>query len=157
MEKLSICGERPVQQLCAAASSFLRLCLLALSLLGILHAATARGDPDFAIRTSDVVTGGLVLGNSITINVTAPSPGLIKQAKVTLNGNDVTSALLPDGNKGSITGVVSGLTVGPNKFEVFTRSGPKGAVAQLVEGRGVVVIGRLEAGGQREVHHPPLL
>ena len=57
-----------------------------------------------------------------------------------MNGNDVTSALQPDGNPGSMTGVVSGLAVGPNLFEVFTRRGHHGhghndAVAQLVVAR----------------------
>jgi len=112
----------------------------ALALLGMMHAATARADSDFAIRSPGVVTGGLVSGDSVTINVTASSPGSIKRAKVMMNGNDVTSALQPDGNPGSMTGVVSGLAVGPNLFEVFTRHGHHGhrhndAVAQLVVAR----------------------
>ena len=133
MEKLWICGERAVQSL--GARSFLRRCVLALSLLGMLHAAAVRGDPGYEIRSPDVDIGGLVVGNSIKINITAPSNALIQRATVLLNGQNVTSSLLPDGNPGSMTGVVSGLTVGPNTFELFTRNGPKGAVAQLVVAR----------------------
>ncbi len=129
------CFGSAVQNSNTSAASLLRLCFLGLSLLGILHATIARGDPAFTIGSPDVITGGLVFGDSVSINVIAPSPGLIKHAKVTLNGHDVTTALQSDGNSGSMTGVVSGLTVGPNIFEVFTRNGPKDAAAQLVIAR----------------------
>jgi hypothetical protein len=123
MEKLWLCGAQPSQRMNTVASSILRLCFLALSLSGTLHAATARGDPGYAIRSPDVVAGGLVVGDSVKINITARSTALILRTAVMLNGQDVTSALQPDGNQGSMTGVVAGLTVGANTFKLFTLKG----------------------------------
>src|SRR5258706_5919465 len=103
MEKLWTCAERRMRQLCAAACSIVRLGMLALSLAGMLYAAAARGDPDFEIRSPDVVIGGVVTGDSVKINITAPSNALIQRTALMLNGQDVTWALLPDGTAGSMT------------------------------------------------------
>jgi hypothetical protein len=142
MDKLWTCAERDVRQLCAAAFSILRVCMLALSLAGMLYAAAARGDPDFEIRSPDVVIGGLVAGDSVKINITAPSNALIQRTALMLNGQDVTWALLPDGTAGSMTGVIPGLTVGANTFELLRlkpkdpkKDKEKDAVAQLVIAR----------------------
>ena len=111
------------QLLCAGQRSSWAslLCFAGLSLLAMPHAAAARDEGGFAIQSPDVVTGGLVLGDSVTINVTAPSSGLLKHVKVLMNGQDVTPALRNDG--GSITGVVAGLSAGPNLFELFLHDG----------------------------------
>jgi len=111
------------QLLCAGQRSSWAslLCFAGLSLLAMPHAAAARDEGGFAIQSPDVVTGGLVLGDSVTINVTAPSSRLLKHVKVLMNGQDVTPALRNDG--GSITGVVAGLSAGPNLFELFLHDG----------------------------------
>src|SRR5882672_2481355 len=111
-----------------------------LLLLAMPHAAAAGGDDGFAILSPDVVTGGLVPGDSVTISATGPS-GLLKRARVLMNGQDVTPALHHDG--GSMSGVVAGLSLGANLFELFIRDGDRGhdahghgdAVARLVVAR----------------------
>jgi hypothetical protein len=82
------------------------------------HAIAVRADPGYAIRRPDVLTGGLVDGDSVKISITAPSTALIKRTTVLLNGRDVTRSPLPEGAASSVTGMVSGLTMGANVFEV---------------------------------------
>ncbi|NUZ04819.1 tannase/feruloyl esterase family alpha/beta hydrolase [Piscinibacter koreensis] len=64
-------------------------------------------------------------GNSVRIRVTAPSTALVLRSTVRLNGQNVTSLLVPDGS-GALAGTVTGLRTGVNLFEVFAgkTSGP---------------------------------
>jgi hypothetical protein len=58
-------------------------------------------------------------GNMVPVRVTAPSTALVLRSTVRLNGQNVTSALVPDGTPGTLTGTVAGLKAGVNVFEVF--------------------------------------
>jgi hypothetical protein len=72
----------------AVARSFLRLCFLALSLLGMLHAATVQGDPGYEIRAPMSASADW-WSAMVKINITAPSNALIQRATVLLNGQNV--------------------------------------------------------------------
>jgi hypothetical protein len=91
-------------------------------------------DPAYTISSPDVTIGGLVSGDTVKINITAPSTALIERSTVMLNGVNVTSALHLD-QRGSMTGIVAGLNAGPNVLELFAQTS-KTAVARLVVARG---------------------
>jgi hypothetical protein len=69
-------------------------------------------------------------GDSVPISVTANPAALIRKVAVTLNGNDVTSALSAAG-AGSLSGTVAGLQPGINTFELFETSHSAKAIATL--------------------------
>jgi Tannase-like family of unknown function (DUF6351) len=61
---------------------------------------------------ADMVTGGDAL---LELTGVSPSPQVIT---VTVGGRDVTRAFAPHNSRGSLTGLVDGLSVGPNVVEV---------------------------------------
>ena len=121
MDKLWLAGDSAARQLRCIATSIMRLCVVGLAAAAGLHASVVRGDPGYTIRSPEVVTGGLVAGDSVKISVKGPSTGSIRHAVVLLNGRDVTRSLTPDGTGGSIGGTVSGLTEGANVFELLAQ------------------------------------
>jgi Tannase and feruloyl esterase/Tannase-like family of unknown function (DUF6351) len=133
MGRLWNCGNAPQKSL--AGKVMLASWCFGLALLAMLHTTGVQANPDYSIHSPDVTIGGAVVGDSVRITVSAPSSALIERATIKLNGSDVTSAFHPDGTAGSLSGVVSGLVPGANTFEMFSRSGPKGAVARLVVAR----------------------
>ncbi len=70
-------------------------------------------------------------GNSVQINITAPSTPLVLRSAVFLNGRNVTSALQPDGTTGSMTGIVPGLSTGDNVLQLFASKTAKVPEAQI--------------------------
>jgi Tannase and feruloyl esterase len=87
-----------------------------------------KSDIGYTITSPDTPVVGYVTTNSVTIKVTGPSSTAVRRAKLTLNGHDVTNWLSQDG-----TGVVPGLKVGPNTFQLFESKGNnKEPVARLV-------------------------
>src|SRR5437868_15284246 len=90
-----------------------------LAIEGVSFAPSALADPAFTISSPDVALVGLAATDAVTINITAPSDALIQRATIKLNGHDVTAALHPGAEPGSMTGAVSGLPVGANVFELF--------------------------------------
>jgi hypothetical protein len=69
-------------------------------------------------------------GDSVPISVTATPGSAIRRAALTLNGQDVTSALSPSG-PGAMSGTVTGLQPGINTFELFRNANEKTPVASL--------------------------
>lgn len=69
-------------------------------------------------------------GDSVPIRVDAVLPASLSRLVVTLNGRDVTAALVPEGSQ-SLTGTVSGLQPGANLLEVFKNRGNPQPVARL--------------------------
>src|SRR5436190_1861791 len=74
---------------------------------------------DYALKSLNTPLADYVTSDTVKINVTGPSTALVLRSMVTLNGNNVTSALQPDG-AGSMSGNVSGLTIGTNTFQLYT-------------------------------------
>ena len=69
-------------------------------------------------------------GDSVAISVTASPADALRQLRVRLNGDDVTSALSPSG-PGTLAGTVAGLQPGLNTFEVLKNAHQKEAAASL--------------------------
>ena len=105
-------------------------------LLTAMSAADSRAGAGYSIQSPNTALTGLVSGDTVRINITGPSTALILRSAVTLNGNNVTWALQPDGASGSMTGNVSGLKVGSNTFQLFASKTSLVPVAQLVIERG---------------------
>ena len=81
----------------------------------------------YTITSPDVPTVGYVTGTTVSIKVIGPSGGAPHEARLTLNGQSVTSSFSSDG-----VATVSGLKIGSNTVELFqTRSGRE-PVARLV-------------------------
>lgn len=70
---------------------------------------------------------GFVTTDSVSIQVTGPSDSAVRRSKLTLNGRNVTMSLSQDG-----TGVVSGLEIGSNTFQLFDSKNSDEPVARLV-------------------------
>jgi feruloyl esterase len=84
-------------------------------------------DTRYTITSSDTSVVGYVAADSVSIQVSGPSGEAVRRSKLTLNGLDVTMSLSRDG-----TGVVPGLQVGSNTFELFESRTSKEPVARLV-------------------------
>ncbi len=69
-------------------------------------------------------------GDSIAVSVSAQSRRALRKLVVTLNGDDVTFLLAPDGAQ-ALTGTVTGLRPGINSFEVFESRRDRHPVAGL--------------------------
>jgi hypothetical protein len=123
MDMLSRPINSAARQLRCASSPVMRVRVVTLATTVASHAIAVRADPGYAIRRPDVLTGGLVAGDSVKISITAPSTALIKRTTVLLNGRDVTRSLLPEGAAASMTGMASGLTMGANVFELVAAKG----------------------------------
>ncbi|HYX65183.1 MAG TPA: DUF6351 family protein [Burkholderiales bacterium] len=97
---------------------------------GLLAAASgAQADPAYTLAAPGTSLVGYVAGDSVPIQVTAPSSALLNGARLTLNGADVSSALHADG-AGSMSGVVAGLRPGANVFQLSAKTS-KAPVARL--------------------------
>ena len=94
-------------------------------------APRAAADPAFTIASPEIAIAGFAAGDSVTITVTAPSAALIERTALKLNGQDVTGSLHAGAERGTLTGVVSGLHVGANVFELYRAKPVNDRVAQL--------------------------
>jgi Tannase and feruloyl esterase len=81
----------------------------------------------YTIASPDAPAVGYVTTNSVSIKVTAPSHEAYRRFKLTLNGQNVTNSISQDG-----TGMVSGLHVGANTFQLFESKTSRDPVARLV-------------------------
>jgi feruloyl esterase len=70
-------------------------------------------------------------GDSVQVRVTGPSTALILRSAVRLNGQNVTSAFVPDGTPGSMIATVRGLKTGVNTLEVYAGKTSTVALARL--------------------------
>ena len=104
--------------------------LLVMTLLPAISMAA-----DYAIKSLNTPLADYVMSDTVTINITGPSTALILRSMVTLNGKNVTSAFQPDGT-GSMTGNVSGLSVGTNTFQLYTSKASHVPAATYVVQRG---------------------
>src|SRR5579872_6098837 len=103
-------------------------------------ASVAEGDNDEAARQAgqySISTPGLPLvgfatSTSVTIDVSGPSAHAIEEARLLLNGKDVSSSLHAGSTPASLTGAVSGLQQGVNTFELIESRESHRAVARLV-------------------------
>jgi hypothetical protein len=84
-------------------------------------------DAGYTISSPGTPTVGYVTADSVLIQVTGPSGGAVRRAKLTLNGRDVTNWLSQNG-----AGVVSGLSVGSNTFKLYDSKNSRDPVARLV-------------------------
>jgi Tannase and feruloyl esterase len=97
---------------------------------GALWPFPAWADPPgvgYSITSPGTPTVGYVTADSVSIQVTGPSDGAVRRAKLTLNGRNVTMWLSQGG-----TGVVSGLELGSNTFQLFDSKNSDEPVARLV-------------------------
>ena len=100
--------------------------------LGVLFVSNSLAQTSYTITSLNTPFAEFVAsGDTVRINVTAPSTALILRSSITLNGQNVTSYLQPDGN-GSMTGTVPGLQAGTNTFQLFTMKTSKVPAAQLL-------------------------
>ena len=86
-------------------------------LVGTLWSLPSQADkPDigYTITSPDSSAVGYITKDSVSIQVSGPSETAVRRSKLTLNGRDVTMWLSQDGS-----GVVSGLEIGSNIFELF--------------------------------------
>jgi hypothetical protein len=101
-------------------------CGAALGLLAAPPLFAAQGESQgnsFSLTTLST-QAHLVTGGDVLVRVEVPKQIAASEAKVTLNGADVTSAFKVDAGGGSLTGLVSGLALGENTIEA---SGKKGS------------------------------
>lgn len=94
---------------------------IASTLAGMVIASLAHADPSYSISTPDAALTGMVSGSAVTLRLAAPSSALLKSATLKLNGVDVTSQVHADG-AGSMSGVVSGLQPGANRFQLWSKN-----------------------------------
>jgi Tannase and feruloyl esterase len=73
-----------------------------------------KSDIGYTITSPDSSAVGYITKDSVSIQVSGPSETAVRRSKLTLNGRDVTMWLSQDG-----AGVVSGLEIGSNTFELF--------------------------------------
>src|SRR5687767_3967137 len=95
---------------------------VAMSALGLFaFAATASAAGGYSVESLNAAPTPEYVrdGNSVRIRVTAPSSALVLRTAVKLNGQNVTSALVPDVVAGAMVGTINGLRSGPNLIEVF--------------------------------------
>ena len=104
-----------------------RLVLLATAVLAAQAQAATYGIQSLNTPLADFVE----TGDSVRINVTAPSTSAVIRAALVLNGRNVMSALQPDGSPGSLTGTVAGLQTGVNVFQLFSTKTSRVPVAEL--------------------------
>jgi len=70
-------------------------------------------------------------GDSVQVRVTGPSTALILRSAVRLNGQNVTSAFVPDGTPGSMIATLTGLKTGVNTLEIYAGKTSTVALARL--------------------------
>src|ERR1051325_5349388 len=100
--------------------------------LGVLFVSNSLAQTGYTITSLNTPFAEFIsTGDTVQINITAPSTALILRSFVTLNGKNVTSYLQPTGN-GSMTGTVPGLQPGSNTFQLFSIKTSKVPAAQLV-------------------------
>src|ERR1044071_5299739 len=100
--------------------------------LGVLFVSNSLAQTGYTITSLNTPLPEFVAsGDTVRINITAPSTALILRSTLTLNGKNVTSSFQPDGT-GSMTATVSGLQVGSNTLQLFPMKGSKVPVAQLI-------------------------
>jgi feruloyl esterase len=68
---------------------------------------------------------------TVMLNIKGPSTAAILRSAVKLNGRNVTSAFVPDGQPGSMTGLVPGLQPGDNVIQIFDSKTSTTPQAQL--------------------------
>src|ERR1041385_2588523 len=93
--------------------------VVVLLMLALVPSSSSSMAADYVIKSLNTPLADYVTSDTVKINVTGPSTALVLRSMVTLNGNNVTSALQPDGT-GSMSGNVSGLTIGTNTFQLYT-------------------------------------
>ena len=91
-------------------------------------APRAAADPAFTIASPEIAIAGFAAGDSVTITVTAPSDALIER---TMLSRLYKLDHLSGAERGTLTGVVSGLHVGANVFELYRAKPVNDRVAQL--------------------------
>jgi hypothetical protein len=112
----------------ALASAFL---LSVGALLAPCSQAHQDDEAAFSIFSPDTAVVAYVTADTAAVRITAPAKA-IRRAVLTLNGHDVTKALIPGDSAGSMTGSVSGLIPGSNTFRLFESKGSKEPAARLV-------------------------
>jgi hypothetical protein len=98
----------------------MRLSLLTLACAAALSTPALGEDAEYSISAPGTVLAGYVTGTSLSVSVTAPSGRHADRVALRLNGVDVTSALHADAS-GALSGTVTGLRPGANRFELFAK------------------------------------
>ena len=87
--------------------------------LAVISALPAKAADSFEITVVSNPTGKISGGNAL-VRVDVPNGVPIDQITFKLNGQDVTAGLHPDPSLDALTGLVKGLHLGQNWFEVFS-------------------------------------
>jgi hypothetical protein len=90
MDMLSRPINAAARHLRCASSPVMRVCVVTLATTVASYAVAVRADPGYAIRSPDVLTGGLIVGDAVKVSITEPATALIKRTTVLLNGRNVT-------------------------------------------------------------------
>ena len=113
---------------------FLGCCLITLA-AGIGSMRDARATGTYSMSTGPMAFR-FIEGDSVQINLTAPSSDLARRMVLKLNGSNVTSSLQATA-PGIMTGSVSGLVGGDNLVQLFANKSAKKASAELRLVRGI--------------------
>jgi len=109
---------------------------VALSTLIVSFSSPSRADAGYSVTGPADALASMVTSDSASVTITGPSTATILRSALLLNGQNVTSALQPNGVAGTMTGIVSGLRLGANNLQLFTSKTSHVPVAQLVIERG---------------------
>jgi feruloyl esterase len=114
---------------------------MAVLVMGAWGTPESRADSFYTIKSLNTPIADFVTtGDGVAINVTASSNEEVQRTGLQLNGQDVTSALRPDGTAGSLTGTVHGLQVGANTLRLFKKKGSQAVVGELTVIRAAVPV-----------------
>lgn len=111
------------------------ICLLALA-AGVGGLRDARAAGGYSMSTG-LMPFTFIQGDSLQINIAAPSPELARRMVLKLNGNDVTSSLHVAGPS-AMSGNISGFIGGDNLFQLFADSSAKKPSAEFKLTHGIV-------------------
>ena len=113
--------------------------VVATLLVGFALNAAAKPDNDvFTLQSLNSPFPEFVAsGNSVSVRVTGPSSGAVRQVSIRLNGVDVSAQFSPDAEPGSMTGTVFGLQPGVNELEVHPGKNGKAVKARLTVSTGL--------------------
>jgi hypothetical protein len=109
-------------------AKFLCCCLVAL-IFSFGSAGDAHAAGEYSMSTG-LMPFTFIQGDSIQINLVAPSPELAQRMVLKVNGIDVTNSLRSTGAR-TMSGNVSGLIGGENVFQLFANKSAKKPTAQL--------------------------
>ena len=126
------------------------LCVCVLTMLEVMSYTGRAADP--AVQVSVVSSRpDMVSGQDALIQVTLPPSVAPNKAKITVNGQDMSSAFHPSSSAGILLGLVTGLKTGDNAVQVFSNGKTSGSPAATLTLKDYPITGPIFSGPQE---HP---